>query len=79
MRLKHIHQLNTLYKNYGSENYPGSFGVTGIRWLFSTKKSTKAMSLDIHPGSFGGHMGQNSIFTKNAISPSDNMVWLCDS
>ena len=26
-----------------------------------------------------GHRGQKVIFTKNAISPTDYMVWTCDS
>ena len=30
-------------------------------------------------GVIWGHRGQKVIFTKNAISPSDCMVWLWDS
>ena len=26
-----------------------------------------------------GHRGQKAIFTKNAITPTDYMVWSCDS
>ena len=47
----HIHQLDTLYKSYGSRNSPG------VIW---------------------GHKGQKVIFTKNAISPTDYMLWSCD-
>ena len=50
--LMHIHQLDTLYKSYGSK---------------------------ISPGVIWGHRGQKVIFTKNAISPSDYMVWSWDS
>ena len=30
-------------------------------------------------GVIWGHRGQKVIFTKIAISPTDNMVWSCDS
>ena len=47
-----VHQLDPLYKSYGSKNSPG------VIWVY---------------------WGQKVIFTKNAISPTDDMPWSYDS
>ena len=35
-----MHKLDPLYKSYGPKNSSGSFGVTGVKRSFSTKKAS---------------------------------------
>ena len=36
----YMHQLDPLYKSYGSKIHPGSFGVTGVKKVIFTKNAT---------------------------------------
>ena len=51
-------------------------GLIHIDQLDTLYKSYRFKKL---PGVIWGHRGQKVIFTKNAISPSDYMVWSWDS
>ena len=51
-------------------------GLMHIDQLYTLYKSSGSRN---SPAVTWGHRGQKVIFTKNAISPSDNMVYLWDS
>ena len=53
--------------------------VMWLIYIYQLDTLYKSYRFKNSPGVIWGHWGQKVIFTKIAISPTDYMVWLCDS